>query len=69
MTIEELKAAYAAGAKIQIYLKSQESGSKREGWFDLNDPKFNGLNADDYRIKPYTEEEMMNTPYTGRDTI
>lgn len=44
-TIDELKAAYAAGATIQI-----TNGS--DGWFDLDKPRFDAIKVSDYRIKP-----------------
>lgn len=50
MTIEELKAAYAAGAKIQV------GGVETDIWKDLEYPQFDGL-ASSYRIKPTDEEE------------
>lgn len=52
MTIEELKAAYAGGAKIQIDIGRLFTPV----WIDIENPKFNGVSADAYRIKP-TEEK------------
>lgn len=57
MTIDELKAAYAAGARIQIRLQSVVHNFK---WWDLSDPSFDGL-AKDYRIKP-TEDDLNEQP-------
>lgn len=45
MTFDELKAAYAAGATIQISMGAY-------GWKDLETPTFDAIYAEDYRVKP-----------------
>lgn len=49
MTIEELKQAYAAGAKIQLGVISMSTGEIN--WFDLEEPCFDD-DAFRYRVKP-----------------
>lgn len=56
MTFDELKAAYAAGATIQIRNRSSDGYSITEEWIDLEAPRFNSFPSR-YRIKP-TEENQ-----------
>lgn len=52
MTIDELKAAYAAGATIQIRVAPVGwLGEGWEGWMTLERPFFDA-SASEYRIKP-----------------